>query len=127
MTAAAQDTFADMLDADVDPARGGNPNVGAGWEALPVMDGPDQQAVSFEGYWASGALTDVPGAEGKMMFEGWLTSADMTQRIHVVMAARLASTQGVERLGAGEQVYVRGTWRHPRGEPMLLADTLRPA
>lgn len=128
LTEAAGETFADLLeDADVDPARGGNPQVGDKWEQLPVLDGPTDQAVSFEAYFASGELTEVPGATGKHMYEAWLTSAGMDHRIHVLMSAQVAATAGVERLGAGEQVYVRGIWKHPRDLKVVLADVLRPA
>jgi phage recombination protein Bet len=127
LRAQAEDAFGDMLDADVDPGRGGNPQVGAGWEELPVATGEAGSAVSLEGYFARGELTDVPGREGKRMYDGWVTSLSMDERIHVVMAENVAQKLGADRLGAGEQVYLRGVWRHPGGEPVILADSLRPA
>jgi phage recombination protein Bet len=127
LTAAATDEFAEMLDGDVDPARGGNPNVGDKWEQLPVLDGPNEEAVHFEGYYAKGESTEVPGSPGRFMWDAWVTSISMDARYHVLMAEQVAESTGVDRLGPGEQVYVRGTWRHPKQQPVVLADTLRPA
>jgi phage recombination protein Bet len=124
LTTEAAAAFDDMLDADVDPARGGNPQVGASWEELPILTGANEQPAELEGYFARGEMTTT--AQGKEMYDGWLTSADMKHRVHVVMSKAWAEAAGVQRLGPGEQVRVQGVWRHPGGQPVVLASMMRP-
>lgn len=117
LTSQAQEAFAELIDADVDPTV----TEGAAWEQKPLLEGKPGEVATLTGYFAHGARNQT--ASGKELWEGWLTSHDMTRRIHVLMRHDRAEATGVYDIGAGEEVALMGTWHEVTEQGLLVLAT----